>query len=64
MEAENKKERGAARKEYNEQVRNLVQFCKKRDKRILAHAAKVSHATPRHAVWVRVRVRVHVMPHH
>jgi len=37
MEDENKKERDAAKKGRNEEVRTLVEFVKKRDKRVLAH---------------------------
>ena len=37
MEQENEKKRKAARKEYNEGVRALVDFLKKRDKRVAAH---------------------------
>ncbi|XP_058794128.1 dnaJ homolog subfamily C member 21 [Phymastichus coffea] len=38
MEKENKKIRDKAKKERNEQVRNLVAFVRKRDKRVQAHA--------------------------
>jgi DnaJ family protein A protein 5 len=37
VETENAKLRKAAKKEYNESVRSLVGFLKKRDKRVLAH---------------------------
>lgn len=37
MEQENEKKRKAARKEYNEGVRALVDFLRKRDKRVAAH---------------------------
>ncbi|XP_029649934.1 dnaJ homolog subfamily C member 21 [Octopus sinensis] len=37
MEAENKKLRDAAKKERNEEIRQLVAFVKKRDKRVKAH---------------------------
>eukprot|EP00002_Diphylleia_rotans_P002081 TRINITY_DN11287_c0_g1_i1.p1 TRINITY_DN11287_c0_g1~~TRINITY_DN11287_c0_g1_i1.p1 ORF type:complete len:690 (+),score=182.70 TRINITY_DN11287_c0_g1_i1:44-2113(+) len=40
MEKENKKERDAARKEYTDCVRQLAQFVKKRDRRILEHQLK------------------------
>ena len=40
IESENEKARKAARREFNEQVRELVAFVKKRDKRVLAHAAE------------------------
>lgn len=39
MEKENKKIKEAARKERNQNVRNLVEFIKKRDKRVIAHRA-------------------------
>jgi len=39
---ENKKLRNAKKKEYNETVRRLVAFVKKRDPRILEHLAKVT----------------------
>uniref|UniRef100_A0A1B6ESU2 DnaJ homolog subfamily C member 21 n=1 Tax=Cuerna arida TaxID=1464854 RepID=A0A1B6ESU2_9HEMI len=38
MEKENKKVRDRAKKERNEEIRNLVTFVKKRDKRVQAHA--------------------------
>ena len=37
MEAENEKARKAARREFNDAVRELVAFLKKRDKRVVAH---------------------------
>ena len=37
MEDENKKHRKAMRKEFNETVRELVEFVRKRDKRVIAH---------------------------
>ena len=37
MEDENKKHRKAMRKEFNETVRELVAFVRKRDKRVIAH---------------------------
>ena len=37
MEDENKKRRKAMRKEFNEAVRELVSFVRKRDKRVIAH---------------------------
>ena len=39
MEQENEKSRKAARKEYNENIKTLVQFVKKRDKRVIAQQA-------------------------
>ena len=39
MEDENKKERDAAKKGRNEEVRTLVEFVKKRDKRVLVSFA-------------------------
>jgi len=41
MEAENKKVRDKARKERNEVVRNLVQFMRKRDKRVAEYSKKL-----------------------
>ena len=41
MEAENKKVRDKARKERNEVVRNLVQFVRKRDKRLVEWSKKL-----------------------
>lgn len=41
MEAENKKLRDAARKERNEEVRALVRFVKKRDRRVQAYRKKM-----------------------
>jgi len=41
MEAENKKVRDKARKERNEVVRNLVQFIRKRDKRVAEYSKKL-----------------------
>ncbi|KAH9488825.1 DnaJ sub C member 21 [Bulinus truncatus] len=46
MEAENKKLRDAARKERNEEIRNLVAYMKKRDKRVQAYKKKLEE---RHA---------------
>ncbi|KAK9822025.1 hypothetical protein WJX74_001541 [Apatococcus lobatus] len=40
MEDENKKHRKAMRKEFNETVRELVAFVRKRDKRVIAHQAE------------------------
>ena len=37
MEAENDKARRGVRREYNEAVRELVAFLRKRDKRVIAH---------------------------
>ncbi|XP_054006273.1 dnaJ homolog subfamily C member 21 [Hylaeus anthracinus] len=42
IEKENKKIRDKAKRERNEQVRNLVAFVRKRDKRVQAHAAKLA----------------------
>jgi len=41
MEAENKKVRDKAKKERNDVVRNLVQFVRKRDKRVAEHGKKL-----------------------
>lgn len=37
MEAENEKARKAAKREYNEAVRELVAFLRKRDRRVITH---------------------------
>ena len=42
MEDENKKRRKAMRKEFNETVRELVAFVRKRDKRVIAHQVSFS----------------------
>ncbi|XP_015429982.1 PREDICTED: dnaJ homolog subfamily C member 21 [Dufourea novaeangliae] len=42
IEKENKKIRSKAKRERNEQVRNLVAFVRKRDKRVEAHATKLA----------------------
>lgn len=44
MEAENKKSRNAARKEYSSAVRSLVSFVKRRDKRVVEFQAKQAAA--------------------
>jgi DnaJ homolog subfamily A member 5 len=44
MEQENEKSRRAARREYNEGVRGLVEFLRKRDKRVAAHQVEVAKA--------------------
>ena len=46
MEEENQKKRKAARRAYNDTVRELVAFVRKRDKRVAAHqvcAAPAEH---------------------
>lgn len=40
MEAENEKARRAAKREYNEAVRELVAFLRKRDRRVIAHQVR------------------------
>lgn len=40
MESENERARKAARREFNESVQELIQFVKKRDKRVAAHAVE------------------------
>ncbi|XP_076391707.1 dnaJ homolog subfamily C member 21 [Megachile rotundata] len=42
IEKENKKIRDKAKRERNEQIRNLVAFVRKRDKRVQAHVAKLA----------------------
>jgi fumarylacetoacetate (FAA) hydrolase family protein len=40
MEKENKKSRDAAKRKYQEAVRALVDFVKKRDKRVIQHQVR------------------------
>lgn len=42
MEEDNKKARKAKRRKFNETVRELISFVKKRDKRVAAHQVKSS----------------------
>ena len=62
MEAENKKSRGAARREFTAAVRRLAEYCKKRDPRVARHqqeaaalekapAASGGHTPRRERTW-------------
>ena len=46
MEKENKKSRDAAKRKYQEAVRALVDFVKKRDKRVIQHQVSRSVSQP------------------
>lgn len=48
MEAENDKARRAAKREFNEAVRELAGFLRKRDKRAIAHQVGTAR---RHVAW-------------
>ncbi|KAG8463562.1 hypothetical protein KFE25_003835 [Diacronema lutheri] len=55
MEKENMKERTGARREYSAQVRELVEFVRKRDKRVAAHNEKVDAETREREAALRAR---------
>lgn len=57
IEKENKKVRDKAKRERNEQVRNLVIFIRKRDKRVQAHAAKLAEKAKENALKVQEKKR-------
>ena len=57
VEKENKKIRDKAKRERNEQVRNLVAFIRKRDKRVQAHAAKLAEKAKENAKKAQERKR-------
>lgn len=57
IEKENKKIRDKAKKERNEQVRNLVAFIRKRDKRVQAHIVKLSERAKENSKKVEERKR-------
>ncbi|KAK9306439.1 hypothetical protein QLX08_002940 [Tetragonisca angustula] len=57
IEKENKKIRDKAKKERNEQVRNLVAFIRKRDKRVQAHVVKLSERAKENSKKVEERKR-------
>lgn len=57
VEKENKKIRDKAKRERNEQVRNLVAFVRKRDKRVQAHAAKLAERAKENARKAQDRKR-------
>lgn len=55
VEKENKKVRDKAKRERNEQVRNLVAFIRKRDKRVLIHVQKLAERAKENAKKVQQR---------
>eukprot|EP01018_Ginkgo_biloba_P014139 Gb_36905 [translate_table: standard] len=55
MEEENKKLRRKARREYNEQVRQLAEFVKKRDKRVLERQLEKSREQKEKEVRLKLR---------
>ncbi|XP_015596605.1 dnaJ homolog subfamily C member 21 [Cephus cinctus] len=57
VEKENKKVRDKAKRERNEQVRNLVAFVRKRDKRVQAHAQKLAEKAKENAKKAQERKR-------
>ena len=57
VEKENKKIRDKAKRERNEQVRNLVAFVRKRDKRVQAYAKKLAERAQENAKKVQKRKR-------
>ncbi|KOX70672.1 DnaJ like protein subfamily C member 21 [Melipona quadrifasciata] len=57
IEKENKKIRDKAKKERNEQVRNLVAFIRKRDKRVQAYIVKLSERAKENSKKVEERKR-------
>lgn len=57
VEKENKKIRDKAKRERNEQVRNLVAFVRKRDKRVHAHAQRLAERASENARKVQQRQR-------
>lgn len=59
-EKENKKIRDKARRERNEQVRNLVAFIRKRDKRVQAYAAKLAERARENFHKVEERRKAHL----
>ncbi|KAG5319332.1 DJC21 protein, partial [Pseudoatta argentina] len=60
-EKENKKVRDKARRERNEQVRNLVAFVRKRDKRVQAYAAKLAERARENFRKVEERRKAHLL---
>lgn len=51
MEKENGKKRAVARRKYQDDVRALVEFCRRRDRRVIRH--KLQLAKQKDARWVR-----------
>jgi len=60
-EKENKKVRDKARRERNEQVRNLVAFVRKRDKRVQAYAAKLAERAHENFRKAEERRKAHLL---
>lgn len=60
MEAENKKLRDAARKERNEEVRALVRFVKKRDRRVQAYRKKMEERNEEIALKAKEKREQHL----
>ncbi|CAL7945981.1 unnamed protein product [Xylocopa violacea] len=61
IEKENKKFRDKAKKERNEQVRNLVAFVRKRDKRVQVHVAKLAERAKENLKKAEERKRQQVL---
>lgn len=61
IEKENKKVRDKAKKERNEQVRNLVAFVRKRDKRVQAHVTKLAERAKENLKKTEERKRQQVL---
>ncbi|KYN01762.1 PREDICTED: dnaJ homolog subfamily C member 21 [Cyphomyrmex costatus] len=60
-EKENKKVRDKAKRERNEQVRNLVAFVRKRDKRVQAYAAKLAERARENFRKAEERRKAHLL---
>ncbi|XP_012063286.1 PREDICTED: dnaJ homolog subfamily C member 21 [Atta cephalotes] len=60
-EKENKKVRDKARRERNEQVRNLIAFVRKRDKRVQAYAAKLAERARENFRKAEERRKAHLL---
>lgn len=59
MEKENNKKRAAARRKYHDDVRALVDFCRRRDKRVIKH--KLQLAKEKEARWAWMGVGCYCM---
>ena len=60
VEKENKKVRDKARKQRNEEVRNLVAFVRKRDKRVQAHAKLLEERAAKNAQKIEEKRKQHI----
>jgi len=60
VEKENKKVRDKARKQRNEEVRNLVVFVRKRDKRVQAHAKLLEERATKNAKKIEEKRKQHI----